>query len=204
MLGVALTHLRWWLGVWRVPCPCIWVANSSNLSHFIANEGQVRGFSKPTSLLYCREPTPRLLYIFPRTYRTPMFPGHSILEGIFLSKEAEFWEAQLLSLLKWEESHFTVKNIAHWLGAMESIAEMSLCAPDITFLCCISVSHTYSSPPVVFLSMALDPLTLSLPLLLLYSYLCRNVWSFCWFLCAREILGQTPVLTPWAYQSPHS
>lgn len=195
MLGVKLAHPRWWLGVWRVPCPWTWVANCSVSLISLLGRSRLEVFQSLPALSIALSPCPASFTYFQKLTGCCCLPGHFTLEGTFLSNEAEFWEAQLLSPLKWEQSHFTIKRNAHWLGAREGTADMWLCAPGITFFA-IPPFFTIHEPSCGFSFHGFGPpysIPSSTPPAFIFV---QKWWRVCWGLGAGEMLGQTLVLTP--------
>lgn len=173
MLGVTLAHPRWWLWVWRVPCPWTRVANCSISLISLLGRSRLKVFLSLPALSIALSPCPAPSVYLQELTGCWCLPGHSTLGGTFLSNEAEFWEAQPLSLLKWEQSHFTRKRNVHWLGGREGIADPWLCAPGITFFA-ISQFLTIQESSCGFSFHGFGPPFPSLPLQLLHPYSCRN------------------------------
>lgn len=103
MLGVTLTYVRWQLGVWRTPCSSEVAASSSNLSHMsLLWRGRLEVFLSLTALHIAVSPHSASFIYFQELTGHWCLPGYSILEGPFLSKETEFWEAPALATTEGE------------------------------------------------------------------------------------------------------
>lgn len=156
MLGVTLARPRWWLGVWRVPCPWTWVANCSVSLISLLGRSRLEVFLSLPALSIALSPCPASFTYFQKltgcyswsfyTWRNLSFKWGRILGSTTL----------VTIEMRTESFHHKEKCSLAWSKGGHS-GHVTLCT-RYHFLCYISVSHNTRALLWFFFSWLWTPL----------------------------------------------